>query len=107
MHRVSVLDFGVKQNILRCLAERGCYLKLFPLSSTKEEILAFNPDGIMYSNGPGDPSAMPNTIQLIRELNRDWNSRIRYLFRTSIDWTITRTYKLKRCSMDIGESIIR
>ncbi|MBL0315028.1 MAG: glutamine-hydrolyzing carbamoyl-phosphate synthase small subunit [Flavobacteriales bacterium] len=67
-HRVSVLDFGVKQNILRCLADRGCYLKVFPLSSTKEEILAFNPDGIMYSNGPGDPSAMPNTIQLIREL---------------------------------------
>lgn len=67
-HRVAVLDFGVKLNILRCLAERGCYLKVFPLQATQEDILAFQPDGIMYSNGPGDPSAMPATIALIREL---------------------------------------
>jgi carbamoyl-phosphate synthase small subunit len=67
-HRVAVLDFGVKRNILRCLTDRGCYLKVFPLNATKEEILAFNPDGIMYGNGPGDPSAMPATIQLIKEL---------------------------------------
>jgi carbamoyl-phosphate synthase small subunit len=67
-HRVAVLDFGVKRNILRCLTERDCFLKVFPLNATKEEILAFNPDGIMYGNGPGDPSAMPITIQLIAEL---------------------------------------
>jgi carbamoyl-phosphate synthase small subunit len=67
-HRVAVLDFGVKRNILRCLTERGCYLKVFPLSATKEEILAFSPDGIMYGNGPGDPSAMPKTIALMKDL---------------------------------------
>jgi carbamoyl-phosphate synthase small subunit len=67
-HRVAVLDFGVKRNILRCLTERNCYLKVFPLHATKEEILAFHPDGIMYGNGPGDPSAMPTTISLIKNL---------------------------------------
>ncbi len=67
-HRISVLDLGVKKNILRCLEERGAYLKVFPMKSTKEEILSFNPDGIMLSNGPGDPSAMPETIELIKEL---------------------------------------
>jgi len=68
MHRVAVLDFGVKLNILRCLADRGCFLRVFPLHATKAEVLEFSPDGIMYSNGPGDPSAMPTTIDLIREL---------------------------------------
>jgi carbamoyl-phosphate synthase small subunit len=67
-HRVAVLDFGVKLNILRCLEDRDCYLRVFPLSATKEEILSFSPDGIMYSNGPGDPSAMPQTITLIQSL---------------------------------------
>jgi carbamoyl-phosphate synthase small subunit len=66
--KVAVLDFGVKQNILRCLAERGCYLKVFPLNARVSDILDFGPDGIMYSNGPGDPSAMPDTITLIQEL---------------------------------------
>jgi carbamoyl-phosphate synthase small subunit len=67
-YRVAVLDFGVKRTILRCLLERGCYLKIFPLDASKNEVMAFNPDGIMYGNGPGDPSAMPNTIALIKEL---------------------------------------
>jgi carbamoyl-phosphate synthase small subunit len=66
--RVAVLDFGVKRNILRCLTERGCYLRIFPMSASKKDILDFQPDGIMYSNGPGDPSAMPATIALVKEL---------------------------------------
>ncbi|MFY7972135.1 MAG: glutamine-hydrolyzing carbamoyl-phosphate synthase small subunit [Flavobacteriales bacterium] len=66
--KVAVLDFGVKKNILRCLTERGCYLKVFPMNATKEDVLAFNPDGIMYSNGPGDPSVMTNTIALVKSL---------------------------------------
>jgi len=65
---VSVLDFGIKTNILRCLSERGCYLKVFPMDSTVEEITAWNPDGIMLSNGPGDPSAMSDSIELIQGL---------------------------------------
>jgi carbamoyl-phosphate synthase small subunit len=67
-YRVAVLDFGVKRNILRCLEERDCFLKVFPLEASKDDILAFKPDGIMYGNGPGDPSAMPNTIALIKSL---------------------------------------
>ncbi len=67
-HRVAVMDFGVKRNILRCLSERNCFMKVFPLDATKEEILAFEPDGIMYGNGPGDPSAMPRTIALVKQL---------------------------------------
>lgn len=67
-HKVAVLDLGVKKNILRCLAERDCYLTVFPMDATKEQILGINPDGIMFSNGPGDPSAMPDTIELIRQL---------------------------------------
>jgi carbamoyl-phosphate synthase small subunit len=67
-HRVAVIDLGVKKNILRCLAERNCFLKVFPLQASKDEILAWNPDGIMFSNGPGDPSAMPDTIALFKEI---------------------------------------
>ena len=66
--RIAVLDFGVKRNILRCLTERNCKVKVFPMSASKEEILHYKPDGIMYGNGPGDPSAMPQTIRLIAEL---------------------------------------
>jgi carbamoyl-phosphate synthase small subunit len=67
-HRIAVLDLGVKKNILRCLADRGAYLKVFPMNSTKEEIMAWQPQGIMLSNGPGDPSAMPTTIALVKSL---------------------------------------
>lgn len=66
--RIAVIDLGVKRNILRCLAERDAYLKVFPMNSTKEEILGWQPDGIMFSNGPGDPSAMPETIALFKDL---------------------------------------
>lgn len=67
-HKVSVLDYGVKLNILRCLADRGCYLQVFPYNASKEDVLAWNPDGIMLSNGPGDPSAMPNEIETVKQL---------------------------------------
>ncbi|WP_158962488.1 glutamine-hydrolyzing carbamoyl-phosphate synthase small subunit [Myroides fluvii] len=57
-YRVSVLDLGIKTNILRCLAERDCYIKVFPYNSTYEALLSFNPNGIFLSNGPGDPQAL-------------------------------------------------
>ena len=62
------IDFGVKKNIIRCLTERGCHVRVYPLSVTEAEIKAFNPTGIMLSNGPGDPSAMPASIALVRKL---------------------------------------
>lgn len=57
-YKVSVLDFGVKTNILRCLEEKDCYVKVFPYNTSYEELMTFNPDGIFLSNGPGDPKAL-------------------------------------------------
>lgn len=64
-HKVAVLDFGVKKNILRCLAERDCYLKVFPMDATIEQMMEWNPDGFMLSNGPGDPSVMKAQIETV------------------------------------------
>jgi carbamoyl-phosphate synthase small subunit len=66
--RIAVLDFGVKQHILTSLTQRGGYLKVFPAQSTLAEILEFQPQAIFVSNGPGDPAAMPDAVQLVREL---------------------------------------
>lgn len=67
-YRISVLDLGIKRNILRCLQQRNAFMKVFPLDSSLEDILSFAPDGIMLSNGPGDPSVLPKTQKLIQEL---------------------------------------
>ena len=67
-HKVALLDVGVKRSIAQCLVDRGCFVKIYPLTSSYDEIMSFNPDGIMFSNGPGDPSAMPNTIELVAKL---------------------------------------
>ena len=67
-HRVAVLDLGVKKNILRCLTERDCYLKVFPMNSSLNEMMAFNPDGFMLSNGPGDPAAMTEVHETVKQI---------------------------------------
>lgn len=66
--RVAVLDIGVKKNILRDLAARGCYLKVFPMDATLQDMQSFEPNGFMISNGPGDPGAMPETTELVKQL---------------------------------------
>jgi carbamoyl-phosphate synthase small subunit len=66
--KVAVLDLGVKTNILRCLAERGCYLKVFPSKTSYAEMKSWNPDGFMISNGPGDPSVMVEETNTIKEI---------------------------------------
>ncbi|MCA0383264.1 MAG: glutamine-hydrolyzing carbamoyl-phosphate synthase small subunit [Bacteroidetes bacterium] len=68
--KVSVLDFGCKRNILHSMAERGVYAKVFPAKTPAAEVLAFNPDGIFISNGPGDPAAMDYAIDTIKELTK-------------------------------------
>jgi len=71
--RIAVLDFGTKMNILRSLAQRGCYLKVFPAKTTFSDLLSFKADGYFLSNGPGDPSAMDyaiGTVQSILELKK-------------------------------------
>lgn len=67
-YKVSVLDFGIKQNILRHLSSRNCYLKVFPHNASLDEILSFQPDGVMLSNGPGDPATMKYQVALIQQL---------------------------------------
>jgi len=66
--RISVVDFGIKENIVRCLVERGAHVKVFPMQTTLAELNSFNPDGFMLSNGPGDPGAMTNAIKLVAEI---------------------------------------
>jgi len=68
LYRVALLDFGVKKNIVRCLVERGCHVKVFPMHASKTELDAFDPDGYMLSNGPGDPSVMTQSIALVKEI---------------------------------------
>ena len=67
-HKVAVLDLGVKKNILRCLADRGCYLKVFPMNTSFEALQNWNPDGYFLSNGPGDPAAMPEVIENVKKI---------------------------------------
>ena len=55
--KVVAIDYGAKRNLLRCLASAGCDVTVMPSSTTAEEILAQNPDGVFLSNGPGDPAA--------------------------------------------------
>ena len=65
---VVAYDFGVKHNILRMLAERGCKLTVVPAKTSAEAVLALNPDGIFLSNGPGDPEPCDYAIQSIQTL---------------------------------------
>ncbi len=67
-YRVSLIDFGVKKNIVRSLVQRGCYVKVFPMKSTLAELESFKPHGFMLSNGPGDPSVMKEEIALIKQI---------------------------------------
>lgn len=66
--KVVLMDFGVKLSILRELSRRGCDLIVVPYDTTAEEIMAFHPDGVMLSNGPGDPADLTGVIETIREL---------------------------------------
>ncbi|MEM7228034.1 MAG: glutamine-hydrolyzing carbamoyl-phosphate synthase small subunit [Planctomycetota bacterium] len=70
--RVLALDCGGKRNIYRHLASRGCSVAVAPLTTTAEEIRAFNPDGLFISNGPGDPAATDAAIQTLREVIHDY-----------------------------------
>ena len=66
--RVSLIDYGAKRNIVRELQKRGCTVTVLPASTSAEEILAAGPDGVMLSNGPGDPAENVYQIEQIRKL---------------------------------------
>ena len=65
---VVAFDFGVKRNILRMLAERGCKVTVLPAQSSAADVLALNPDGVFLSNGPGDPEPCDYAIAAAKEL---------------------------------------
>ncbi len=67
-YKLAVIDYGCKMNILRNFTDRNCYAKVFNAKSSPEEILAWSPDGIFISNGPGDPAAMSYAIANVRTL---------------------------------------
>lgn len=66
--KVALMDFGAKKNIARSLNERGCEVTVYPAGTSAEEILAAKPDGIMLSNGPGDPKECVDIIEQIKKL---------------------------------------
>ncbi|HET7402606.1 MAG TPA: glutamine-hydrolyzing carbamoyl-phosphate synthase small subunit [Usitatibacter sp.] len=67
-HHVVAFDYGVKHNILRNLAERGCRVTVLPATASAKEAMALKPDGVFLSNGPGDPEPCDYAIAAIREI---------------------------------------
>jgi len=65
--KVAALDLGIKNNILKNLAARGCYVKVFPAKTPHPEMAAWNPDGYFISNGPGDPSVMDYAVKTVKD----------------------------------------
>lgn len=68
--KVALMDFGAKRNIARSLASRGCEVTVYPALTSAEEIIAAEPDGIMLSNGPGDPKECTSVIEELKKLYR-------------------------------------
>ena len=68
--KVALVDFGTKSNIISCLTKRDCRVTVYPALATAEEILADEPDGIMLSNGPGDPKECVSVIEEVKKLYR-------------------------------------
>lgn len=66
--KVAVLDYGVKKNIIRCLNDRDAYCGVFNAHTSAEEVMKWKPDGILISNGPGDPSAMDYAVKTVKDL---------------------------------------
>tara|TARA_R110001583_G_scaffold2417_5_gene17720 strand:+ start:1610 stop:2737 length:1128 start_codon:yes stop_codon:yes gene_type:complete len=67
-YKVSALDIGIKKNILRNLAKRDCYIKVFPYDTSFKEMSEWNPDGYFISNGPGDPEPLKSAIKTAKDI---------------------------------------
>ncbi len=67
-YKIAMLDLGIKTNILRNLAKRDCYIKVFPFDSSYQDLASFNPDGYFLSNGPGDPEPLVGAIEVAKEI---------------------------------------
>ncbi|TXH21711.1 MAG: glutamine-hydrolyzing carbamoyl-phosphate synthase small subunit, partial [Chitinophagaceae bacterium] len=69
--KIAVMDYGIKQNILKCMVDRGAFVKVFPAKTPAADVIAFNPDGYFISNGPGDPAAMDYAVENLKELLKE------------------------------------
>lgn len=67
-YKIAALDLGIKKNILRNLAARNCFVRVFPAETNFEELSRWNPDGYFLSNGPGDPAAMPYAVETTKKI---------------------------------------
>ena len=103
--RVSLLDYGAKRNIVRERQRRGCTITVLPADTGAEDVLAGNPDGVMLSNGPGDPAENTYQIEQIKKLLGKVP-----LFGICLGHQLTAlavggsTYKLKMCIRDSSET---
>ena len=112
IHNVVLWDFGAKANIQRELEKRGCAVTVVPASATAQEILNLNPDGLMLSNGPGDPADNTAVIANLRELMRHriptfgiclghqllaLSQGAKTARTTAMRWTATRCRKTRPC----------
>lgn len=67
-HNVIIIDLGLKHSIMKELAKRNCNLTVMPYNSSANEILELNPDGIVLTNGPGDPKSIPSVVEMIQQI---------------------------------------
>jgi carbamoyl-phosphate synthase small subunit len=66
--RIAVLDFGIKRNIIKCMADRGAYVRVHPAKTSFEELQQFEPNGYFISNGPGDPASMGYAVETVKQI---------------------------------------
>src|SRR5580698_8230749 len=69
--RIAVLDYGIKQHIVKCMTSRGAFVKVFPARTSLDTLKEFNPDGYFISNGPGDPAAMGYAVETVKEILKE------------------------------------
>jgi carbamoyl-phosphate synthase small subunit len=67
-YKIAAMDFGMKTNILRNLAKRDCYIKVFPFDATFQDLQSFDANGYFLSNGPGDPEPLTNAIEVAKQM---------------------------------------
>jgi len=70
-YKIAALDIGIKSNILRNLAKRDCYIKVYPYNTSYQEMNSWNPDGYFLSNGPGDPEPLSDAIELAKNIIKE------------------------------------
>lgn len=92
----------MKWNTQRCLTQRDCLVKVFPTTRLLNEVLAWKPDGILLSNGPGDPCATPKSVELVKEVVNAALPGFGIVWDTS-SWRKAWAWQRKRCTMGTAD----